>query len=79
MEHGYLISVQAESRVDPEVVRLKLADTLKWVEGVGEVEVTYMGDISMTQEETTEDVIKAFEDAGAEVHTLRFDSTKENI
>ncbi len=48
MEHGYLISVQAESRVDPEVVRLKLADTLKWVEGVGEVEVTYMGDISMS-------------------------------
>lgn len=43
--HGFIVSVELTGRVSPEQVRLKLADALTWVEGLGDVDVDWIGEI----------------------------------
>lgn len=48
--HGFLVGIDAEERVEPEQLKLKLIDSLTWVEGVGPVEVEYLGEIPKYEE-----------------------------
>lgn len=48
---GFIISVDVESKVDPEVIRLKLADALTWMEGVDKPDVDFLGDITNYSED----------------------------
>ena len=41
--HGFIIAIQAEEGTDKDLISTHLADACRWVEGVGESEVTYMG------------------------------------
>lgn len=43
--HGFILSVELTDGVSPEHVRLKLADALTWVEGIGDVDVDYLGEV----------------------------------
>lgn len=46
--YGYLVSVEIEDGVtSPEAVTAKLADSVTWVEGVGDVTVDLLGRIDV--------------------------------
>lgn len=49
---GFLVAVEVEEWVDPEMVADKLSGSLTWVEGIGKVEIDLMGDISEEAEES---------------------------
>lgn len=43
--YGWIVGVEAHESVDPNTVTQKLADALAWVEGIGTVDVEYLGEI----------------------------------
>ena len=50
--HGFTVSVDVEDGAQPiEHITGKLAEALTWVEGVGNVEVTYIGEMDVMPEE----------------------------
>jgi len=51
--HGYLIAVETQDDVNPDEITRKLADSLAWVEGVGTIDVEYLGEIDIADEETS--------------------------
>jgi len=53
--HGFLIGVQlVDDVITPEEVARKLADSLSWVEGIGEVDVESLGKIDVVNEDISE-------------------------
>lgn len=47
---GFMIAVEVEDGTSVGHMKNKLADALTWVEGVGKVDVDYMGRISVYNE-----------------------------
>lgn len=54
-QHGFLICVEAEDGVDMSAVALRLADGPRWMDGVGHVDVEYMGEIPEYEDPITVD------------------------
>jgi len=48
--HGFIIHVEVEDGVSPESISEKLAGALTFVEGVGPVDVTYLGEIELVDD-----------------------------
>jgi len=48
--HGWVIGVELEEGRDPNIVSLRLADALTFVEGTGNVSVEYLGEVSFAPE-----------------------------
>ena len=60
--YTYLVAVQADpAHLDPDQAGMKLADALSWVEGAGEIDVTFIG----TMEDTPKDDDKIEDIPGA--------------
>ena len=54
--YTYLVAVQADpAHLNPDEAGMKLADALSWVEGAGEIDVTFIG--VMNDTDTPEDDI----------------------
>lgn len=52
MLQGFLVGVElVESQITPEQVAAKLADSLAWTEGVGNVDVEQLGEIEIVDEQ----------------------------
>ena len=49
--HGFLVAVEAEPEVDPDSIGEKMVGALTWVEGVGKVDMNYLGDIEIIDED----------------------------
>ena len=42
--HGFILAIESDDEViNPEQIANKLSDALAWIEGVGTVDITYMG------------------------------------
>lgn len=48
--HGFLLAVDTEEDVNVEHLAHKLGDALTWVEGVGNVDVNYLGEIEIVDD-----------------------------
>ena len=48
--HGFLVSIEAEEGTPADALSLKLADACRWLEGVGDTDVEYMGEIEQVKE-----------------------------
>ena len=50
VSQGFLVAVEAEKGVSLDLLQTRLTDACKWVEGVGDTEVTYMGELESDTE-----------------------------
>lgn len=50
--HGFIIATEVEAGVNLEHLANKLAESIQWVEGVGEIAVDYLGEIELYDDET---------------------------
>ena len=43
VSQGFMVCVEAEKGVSVDLLKMRLADACKWVEGVGETDVEHIG------------------------------------
>lgn len=51
-EHAFLVAIELQPHMDVEAVRMKLADSVGFVEGCGTVEVNYLGELPPEEKDT---------------------------
>lgn len=47
--HGFVVAVEVEEGVDLDHLINKLSDSLRWVEGVGQVEIEHLGELDVIE------------------------------
>jgi hypothetical protein len=55
--YGFLVGIEVEGDPDLEFLTVKLADSVKWVEGVGTVDVESLGEVDVYEQTVGDDVV----------------------